>query len=111
MYQSLSSVAVHDGLLISADRGGRVHCLDAKTGKQYWVHNTKDDVMSDPLIVDGKVYIGTGEGEVRVLELSKAQRVIKVNAFDHAIAANPVFANGTLYVLTHTTLYAIAAKR
>ena len=66
MHLSLSSVAVHDGLVVTADRHGIVHCLDEKTGKRHWSHDTKASVYGNPLVVDGKVYVGVDAGEVRL---------------------------------------------
>lgn len=111
MHQTISSVAVHDGLVIAPDRYGHVHCLDARTGKHHWSHDTRSGLFGDPLVVDGKVYIGSDGGEVTVLELSKTRHVVKVHEFDDSVDASPVFANGTLYIQTRSVLYAVAAKR
>src|SRR5262249_48991151 len=35
--RTMSSVAIHDGLLIAPELAGYVHCLDARTGKCHWV--------------------------------------------------------------------------
>jgi outer membrane protein assembly factor BamB len=111
MHLSLSSVAVHDGLLIAADGSGYVHCLDAKSGKRHWSHDTKATVHGHPLVVDGKVYVGTDDGVVWVFGLQKTKQVIAKNKVDAPVRAPPVFANGLLYVLTEKTLHAIAEKR
>lgn len=37
--RSMSTVAIHDGLLYAADLSGFVYCLDAKTGKHYWTYD------------------------------------------------------------------------
>ncbi|QEG27971.1 outer membrane biogenesis protein BamB [Gemmata obscuriglobus] len=111
MHLSLSSVAVHDGLVLAADRHGSVHCLDEKTGKRYWSHNTRASVYGSPLVADGKVYVGSDAGEVHVLELAKVKKVIARHGCDKVIESSPVFAGGVLYVLTRGNLYAVAPKR
>ena len=40
----------HDGLLYVADFSGFLHCIDAKTGQEYWQHDTFAAVWSSPLI-------------------------------------------------------------
>ncbi|HEV3076622.1 MAG TPA: PQQ-binding-like beta-propeller repeat protein, partial [Thermoanaerobaculia bacterium] len=57
-HRSLSTVAVKDGLLFTADFSGYVYCLDAATGKPYWVYNSYGAIWGSPLVADGKVYIG-----------------------------------------------------
>jgi len=39
--RTLSTVSIAAGLLYIADVGGRLHCLDAETGKVVWVHDTE----------------------------------------------------------------------
>jgi outer membrane protein assembly factor BamB len=109
--QTVSSVAVHGGLVIAPDRYGHVHCLDARTGKHHWSHDTKSGLFGDPLIVDGKVFVGNDGGDVIVLELATTRRVLRVHEFNQSVDASPVYANGTLYIQTRSVLYAIAAKR
>ena len=105
----LGSVAVHDGLVVAADCFGHVHCLDAKTGERYWTHDAKGMVFGNPLVVDGKVYVGTQDGLVWVLGAGKTKRVVGKFDMNRPVIAGPVFANGVLYVLTEGHLHAIAA--
>lgn len=111
MHQTISSVAVHDGLVIAPDRWGYVHCLDAKTGKRHWTHDLRGSVFGDPLIVDGKIYVGDDDARVNILELSKTRKVLKKHAFVHSVVAPQVFANGTLFILTDRRLYAIGTGK
>lgn len=101
------SVAVADGLVVAADFLGNVHCLDEKTGKRHWVHDTKELIHGNPLIVDGKFYLATAHGFTWTMELAKTKKVVAHVEADEAFESPPVFANGTLYVLSDETLYAI----
>ena len=60
--RTLSTVSVADGLVYLADVGGRLHCLDAETGKCYWVHDTQCETWGSTLVADGKVYMPTSKG-------------------------------------------------
>ena len=105
--RSLSTPAIHDGLLYVADFSGFVHCVDAETGKAYWVHDTKSHIWGSPLIAAGKVHIGTEDGDLVILATGKTLRPIRTIDMRAPIYSSPVLANGTLYVATPTHLYAI----
>jgi outer membrane protein assembly factor BamB len=111
LHQTISSVAVHDGLVIAPDRDGFVRCLDAKTGKRYWTHDTRAGHFGDPLIVDGGVFVANDEGFVSILQLSKTYKLLGKREMNAAVFAPPVLANGTLYILTDHRLYAIGAGK
>jgi outer membrane protein assembly factor BamB len=107
----VASVAVSGGFVVAVDFHGRVHCLDEKTGKREWVHDTKGVVFGHPLVADGKVFVACQSGLVSVLELSETKKVLAKVECDHLIIAPPVFANGTLYVLAENgKLYAVGKK-
>ena len=115
MHRSLSNVAIADGLAVALDFSGLIHCLDAKTGERFWFYDALSAFISSPLIVDGKVYVGDDDGDVRVFHLSKDPDVAMRNSepiaeinMEHSVYASPVFANGTLYVATRSHLYAVA---
>jgi outer membrane protein assembly factor BamB len=107
--RTMSTVAIHDGLVIAPELLGYVQCLDARTGRPYWSYDAKASITASPLIADGKVYIGSDDGEMHVLALSRKMKKIASNDMDGAIHAPTVFANGVLYVATGSKLYALAA--
>jgi outer membrane protein assembly factor BamB len=100
-------VAIHKGLVIAPDLAGNVHCLDAKTGEQYWAHNVKDFITGSPLVVDDKIYVVTESGDTWILKLAK-EKVVVDRVKSCSGKCSPVFANGVLYVVTYDTLFAIA---
>jgi outer membrane protein assembly factor BamB len=106
--RTLSNVAIHDGLLMAVDISGNVHCLDERTGTEYWVHHTNSTIQGSPLIVDGKVYVGDDDGTVWIFHLAKEKKIINRIEMTRWIRASPVYANGVLYVAAGHTLYAIA---
>ena len=73
---SISTVAIHDGLVYAAGFDGRLHCLDAETGRCYWVHDAGKPIWGSPLVADGKVYLGTGAQVLWVLAAGKELKVI-----------------------------------
>ena len=108
---SMSTPAVWNGLVFIADCGKKVHCLDANTGKPYWVQETGGDIWGSTLVADGKVYVGTRRGDFWIFECSKEKKVLSQAAFGSPINASPMAANGVLYVATMKNLYAIQQAR
>jgi outer membrane protein assembly factor BamB len=111
--RTMSTCAVHDGLVYACELAGYLHCLDAKTGKQYWEHSMGSATWSSPYFVDGKVFQGNDAGEVYIFKHGKEKEEPKVINFGAKyVRATPVVANGVLYVLTETPtkLYAIEKK-
>jgi outer membrane protein assembly factor BamB len=105
--RTMSTCAIHDGLLYVAELAGYIHCLDAKTGQKYWDHYLKADVWGSPYWVDNKVYIGTDEGNVFVFAHGKEKKLLATNDMGKLVRSTPIVSNGVLYVMTVTHLYAI----
>jgi outer membrane protein assembly factor BamB len=108
--RSMSTLSVTDEFVFAADYSGFVYCLDAHTGKEYWVHDTTAHIWGSTLVADGRVYIGTEDGFLVVLPARREydkDAVVEID-FSSPIYSSPVAANGTLYVATGTHLYAIA---
>ena len=104
--QSVSTPAIADGLVYIASYDGRVHCLDAKTGKAYWVHDTGGRICGSPLLADGKIYIGTLRRDLWVLAAGKKMKVLGKVRLSARIHSSAVAANGTLFIASGRHLYA-----
>jgi outer membrane protein assembly factor BamB len=108
--RSISTAAIADGLLYIADFSGYLHCLDVKTGQEYWVHDMLAAVWGSPFVIDGKVYLGDEDGDVTVLAHSKEKVVIAEMNMGSAVYATVVPANGTLFLNNRSQLFAIGGK-
>ncbi len=73
--RTLSTASVADGLAYISDVAGRLHCLDAATGKCYWVHETQSETWASTLVADGRVYMPTAK-YLWVLKAGKALDVL-----------------------------------
>lgn len=105
--RSVSTCAVHDGLVYAAELGGWLHCLDAGTGQKYWEHDLKEAIIGSPYWVDGKIYLGAEDGKVFIFAHSKQKKLLSTIEMDEPIWSTPVVANGALFIATRTHLYAI----
>lgn len=108
--RSLSTVAVQDGLLFTADLAGFVYCFDAETGKMHWKHDSEGELWGSPLVADGKVYIGNAAGDVFILAASKEAKVIRRITLEGPVYSSAIVANGVIYIATENRLYAVKSK-
>jgi outer membrane protein assembly factor BamB len=104
----MSSVAVHDGLLFTADCGRNLYCIDDTTGQVLWTLDTEGEVWATPLIADGKVYLGTRRGDFWILKASREKEVLCKTRLDSPISATATVLNHTIYLATMENLYAFA---
>jgi outer membrane protein assembly factor BamB len=108
MHRSLGMPALQDGLLVIGDFSGLIHCLDAKTGQVLWTHDSMSAIWGAPLVAEGRVYIGTQDGDVLVFQLAREKKLLAKNPMGHGVHGTPVAAGSVLYVATGTHLFAIA---
>jgi outer membrane protein assembly factor BamB len=66
--RTLSCACVVDEVLYIGELAGYVHCFDARTGKRYWVYDTKASIWSSPYYVDGKIYFGNDNGDLYIFK-------------------------------------------
>jgi outer membrane protein assembly factor BamB len=108
--RSLSCCAVNKGLCFVADFSGFVHCLNANTGKRHWEYDTFAAIWGSPYWADGKVYLGTEEGEVLVFDAGRACRLIAKNDVENSMYGSVVAANGVIYIKTRCKLIAVVNR-
>ena len=104
--RTLSTASVAEGLVYIADVAGRLHCLDADTGRCYWVHETKAATWGSTLVADGKVYMPT-QKYLWVLACGKEKKVLDKIDLGAPTWTSPVAANGVLYVASTRHLWAV----
>jgi len=108
--RSLSTISIWDGLLFVADYWGHVRCLDADTGREYWVHDLKTRIWSSTLAADGKVYIGTEKKKMTVFAASKELKVLAEFPLGAKMYNTPIAVNGRLYVATNERLFVVEKR-
>lgn len=105
--RTMSTAAVHDGLVYMADLAGFVYCLDFKTGRRQWRHDMLAGCWGSPMVVDGKVLIGDEYGDLRIFAAGRRERLLRTIEFGSSIYSTPSLAYGKLFVASRSTLYAI----
>jgi hypothetical protein len=103
----------HDGLLYFVKNGGVLTCLDLNTGKRLARIRTKGrgTHYASPIIADGKLFCTAGNGRITVLSLGPRPEILAVNDMGEPTYATPAAVDGTLYVRTHTKLFAFGLPR
>jgi outer membrane protein assembly factor BamB len=106
--RSISTASIVDGLIYIPDFSGFLHCIDAATGQEYWVHDLFAAVWGSTLVADGRVYVGDEDGDVTVLEAGKTKKVLAETNMGSAVYATPVPAHGVLFLNNRNQLFALA---
>jgi outer membrane protein assembly factor BamB len=108
--RSLSTAAIHDGLLYLADFSGFFRCFDVSTGEEVWMYDTFAAVWGSPLVADSKVYLGDEDGDVIVLRVGREMEELAEMNLGSSIYGAPIVANGVLYINTRSELYALVQQ-
>ena len=134
------TACVVDDILYVGEIPGYVHCLDARTGRHYWMYDTKSPIWGACVYADGRVFVGNEVGDLYVWRHDPRPEVIpdqdealadKKTAresrrrfraevekkyllakidFYAPIRTSPVVAGGVLYVVTEQSLFAVGKR-
>ncbi len=106
------SPLVYDGFVYLCRENGNLICLDAKTGEKYYDNRTHADRhRASPIYADGKILITARDGTITVVKPGKEFSVIASNKLDEHMTASPAISDGTIYLRTFESLYAIRAAK
>jgi outer membrane protein assembly factor BamB len=105
--RSISTASVKDGLVYYPDFSGFLYCLDAKTGKEVWMHDMFAAMWSSTMVADGKVYLGDEDGDVVVMQHGRTKKLLAEPNMGSSVYSTVVTANGVMYVMTRNNLFAI----
>jgi outer membrane protein assembly factor BamB len=106
--RSISTAAVHDGIVYMADFSGFLHALDAKTGTPFWTHDMFAAMWGSPIYIDGKIYLGDEDGDVVVMQAGKELKVLSEMNMGSSVYSTAVPANGVLFISNRNLIYALA---
>ena len=82
---------------------GFIYALDEKTGKFLWKYQTKKQLThSNPLFVEGKVFVGDESGSVYAIDAKGGKLVWQQQLEAYQIHSSPAYDKGVIYVGTET---------
>ncbi|MBI2843175.1 MAG: PQQ-binding-like beta-propeller repeat protein [Armatimonadetes bacterium] len=104
-----SSPAVSNGIVYAVAMDGKVHAVDAASGKQIWatkicsklwvydIPTLITEMWSSPCVVNGKLYVGSGDGGVYALDAYTGEIIWRVET-QAAVCSSPAVVDGVLYI-------------
>lgn len=107
--RSLSTASISEGLIYVADVAGRLHCLDAETGKLHWVYESHSRTIASTLVADEKIYLPT-EKHLDILAAGTERKLLSQIDLGAPSWVTPVAANGTLYIASRNRLWAVKQR-
>jgi outer membrane protein assembly factor BamB len=110
---TFSSPVMDDERLYSVDNGAIIAAYDLKSGQQVWQKSLGTLQKGSPVLADGKLYVGTENGKVYILEPSATgvkvldEDILGDPRSPEIIVASPIVANGRVIITSMDAMYAI----
>ena len=92
-----ASAAVSDDLVIVGGHDKQIHAIDRATGTLKWMFPTKAKVESSGSIVDRRIFVGSGDGNLYGISLDTGKEVWKQNC-GRGIVAGVAIGEGHIVV-------------
>jgi outer membrane protein assembly factor BamB len=112
-----SSPVLYKGRLYLNDEGAELHCLDAKTGKEFWRYKfgRGSNNRCSPVWADGKLYVSDASsnfyilepGEMRCKRLHRQFFRSRTPGVDAELDGCPAVANGRVFFSTNEATFCI----
>ena len=92
---------------------GNAGCYDAKTGKEIWYKRLTDPnrFLASPVLIDGKIYAPTVDGDVFVFAAEPTYQLLARNKMDERFVASPAVALGRLYLRGQNHLFCVGKTK
>ncbi|MGI9242745.1 MAG: PQQ-binding-like beta-propeller repeat protein [Verrucomicrobiales bacterium] len=101
----------YNGLIFLLNDGGQVTCLNPEDGEELWYERVTGEAYASPLVIDGKLYCFSREGEMAVIDAGDEFKELAKHDFGEGIFATPAISDGTMYVRTFNRLISIGGKK
>jgi outer membrane protein assembly factor BamB len=104
-----SSPAFQDGVVFfGTENVGKIYAIDASSGLARWLYQVPAGaaVYSSPAVVDGKVIVGSSDGDLFCLNQAEGQ-VLWATQLGGGYLSSPAIQNGTVYVTSALGVHAV----
>ncbi len=92
------------------DATGYLGCLDLKTGKLLWEHDTEQEFYSSPTLAGGKLYLVTREGTAIIVKPGAAYEELGRATLGEKCDTCPAFVGRRMYLRGKKHLFCIGKK-
>ncbi len=107
----VSTPLIHDGLVYLLHKDGKLQCVDLESGEDVYLERTHTGQhRTSPLLVNNKLYFGSNDGWVSVVQAGRTFQLLHSIDIGEAISASLLVAHDTLLMRTSEALYAIRTK-
>jgi outer membrane protein assembly factor BamB len=102
--------------LYQVDNGAILGAFSLENGRKLWSRHLGTIQKGSPVLADGKLYVGTENGKFYILKPGPSEAqvldedVLGSAAEPEPIIASPAVANGRVYVVSMSAIYAIGKK-
>jgi outer membrane protein assembly factor BamB len=104
-----SPIFYGDYVYLITDKG-LLTCIEARTGKLLYEGGrvpVPGTFTASPIAYDGKILLFSQEGDTFVIKAGPVHEVLRTNSVSEPIYVSPAVSNGTLFLRTGESLYAI----
>ncbi len=90
---------------------GDLHAVNRTTGEKLYMERTnRQRHRASPVYADGHIYLAARDGKVTVVKAGPKFEIVAENELKEDMSSSLAIANGTVYVRTFETLWAIRNK-
>jgi outer membrane protein assembly factor BamB len=95
--------------ILTTMTNGKVHCIEAATGKISWIEDLGKQYPS-AVLADGLVYMPNDEGVITVIKPGPIFEYIAKNSLGESMHASPAISNGRIYLRGDKHLFCIGLQ-
>ena len=101
------------GYVYFVNEKGNAGCYEAKSGKQIWYERLTGPYkfLASPVLIDGKVYAPTEDGDVFVFAAEPTYKLFAQNKMDERFVASPAVVDGRLYLRGQNYLFCVGKAK
>jgi outer membrane protein assembly factor BamB len=106
------SLLAHGDYVFFVNDLGIAGCFAAKTGKRVWFERLKGarSFIASPVLVDGKIYAASEDGDVFVLAAEPTFKLLARNPLGEPVSASPAVADRRLFIRGEHHLFCIGKR-